>query len=453
MLLAKTRDNESQSFKTLLNKLIAFRSKEYNTILFFSHSLFKSFKSETELRAHLEKSLKDFKVKTNTRNNLDLIEKALKSSTEEAVALHDKLAYELLPDLNTSDIRKFCDKDCIETIRKYLMNINFSSEFNNLKNYYLRSDIEKIELANCSQDFLEKASYSLSLRRNFYKQIPYVEDEILDYLKEAGFSHSALNKIWSHMQSVVYKIKSEQYGEADQTSLIKDLVEYEFKKIKYNEFNNLNEQGLLDKIIHDIESNGSIYNYRTICSAPRKIDKGDYVNSKNLSGDGTYQLYISNLTALFSKESKQVFLHEFGHVLSNIFNEKDIPLTELNKYRSFRKCVSHDYTAPKKIGEGNYKHHLGDLFLTEEDSADVFSYLMTKNQNHLVECSLLDPNRLYTDYAEDAFIFQGAPNDTHSATFVRILREAHYKKRPLGTACQQVLKKYQSQLRFNTCSL
>ncbi|MBL7663825.1 MAG: hypothetical protein JNM93_01735 [Bacteriovoracaceae bacterium] len=461
LLLPLTRSNEPASFKKLIEKLIQFRMAEYNVILKYSAVMFKGFKNQLELKTHLIKSLDELKTLVSEEDKVSLTQMLSQLSAsnkknnelESAINLHDALMYKYNPQFDTKDIRKFCDKTCVTGLRNYFTDVNFKLQFENLKNYYGSERMEKIEVANCIQEFLQKSSGTINMRKYFYPKISSLEERVTDFMHERGYSKTAIDRFQKHLESTVYKLNSEQPERAgDKTGLMKDIIEYEYRNLGKIDYSQLSDDALLDKIFSDLDGRNPIHNYRTFCKADKKIDKADQVHSKSMTGNGTIELYLSDLTALFPEYGVQIFLHEFGHVVSNIFAEKNMPPHDYKKYKSFRQCVSSDYVKPMKLEDGDFRRHAGDYFLTEEDSSDVFSYLLTKTDKQLVECTLLSPNVFYDDYHDFDFRYiKDGRLDNHSATFLRILREARYKGKTFGTACQQVVKKYSDTIKFKTC--
>lgn len=94
------------------------------------------------------------------------------------------------------------------------------------------------------------------------------------------------------------------------------------------------------------------------------------------------------------------------------------------------------------------KPHNGDHECPEEDHADIISYKTVGVKNGpLIECTLLKSSA-------DKTLFDKLDLNSkngHSSSIIRLIREAIHRDRPVPVACQDVMRKAESQFVFKKC--
>jgi len=82
--------------------------------------------------------------------------------------------------------------------------------------------------------------------------------------------------------------------------------------------------------------------------------------------------------------------------------------------------------------------------------ADLVSFLATKDDSGLFTCALLDTNSKGTKY-KDLTLKNKLSFDSHSAPFLRVVREALVKKKNLPTSCQKIVDDNPEVARIKSC--
>lgn len=164
-------------------------------------------------------------------------------------------------------------------------------------------------------------------------------------------------------------------------------------------------------------------------------------------------LFVSMFSCSHQSYGKGISSHELGHVLSWLFANKWLSVPSSGKYMIIRKCATDLYKG-KAMKEGtddavfNY-HHEGDKYRTEEDTADLISFMANPDKSVLHSCATLkgSPNgETYIDLA-----LENKKTETHSSGLLRVLQEALHDKVALPESCTKVIKKHMDKYRFNSC--
>ena len=200
----------------------------------------------------------------------------------------------------------------------------------------------------------------------------------------------------------------------------------------------------------------------SVCPSFMKIsDSGDYFeHMMNTVG-------ISNFSCHSHEHGKQTLAHELAHTLSHWFGHNKPDLGKPNKpseesytqYMKLRKCANKRYKTNNKSKIEIYVKfgHNNDQFRTEEDMADLIAYQVFREEPILSQCSLL----LSSNGSKYDFLniidpsppknAQIMPADPHSTPLLRAITEAIHKRKPLSSACQQVVDIYSDKINFEPC--
>lgn len=169
-------------------------------------------------------------------------------------------------------------------------------------------------------------------------------------------------------------------------------------------------------------------------------------NSNMLQGKD--HIYISPFVCQHSDHGKQVLAHEIGHALNSFFQYNTVSESSAKNFKDLRACATDQY----KTYQSPLVPDLslpGDTLLTEEDHADLISYMAIGDKN-IYSCSFLIPSTTdKTSYTN--LDFKNIPLDSHSNSFTRVIFEAINKKINLPPSCQNLIKEVKPEMRFNRC--
>ncbi|MCK5882395.1 MAG: hypothetical protein KAG61_01805 [Bacteriovoracaceae bacterium] len=219
----------------------------------------------------------------------------------------------------------------------------------------------------------------------------YIDQEYIDMFPKRG----ALYQFWTLGD---FALKFQDYMTGDS-----------------REFNVL---GILDRCTYDIGADGIIWDY--------------YRRDTNV-------IAISMFSDLHLGSGKSITAHEIGHSLSYFAGDNHLSISSNRSYNKIRKCVvnGHKYEVPF------------DEFYAEEDMADIISYLSV-NDGEVSSCVLLQASDDRQNY-KNLTLKNVYQFDPHSASLLRVLREAIYKNIPLGLACSQLVQSNKGDFRFKKC--
>lgn len=150
-------------------------------------------------------------------------------------------------------------------------------------------------------------------------------------------------------------------------------------------------------------------------------------------------IQVSKFSCTHHSHGKGVFAHEMGHAMSFAFHEGKLSQESLVEFKKLRACANGHHKQPSEFSPYPDLTHEGDTLRTEEDTADLLSYMTFPDDEVIFECALLSTNAestLYTQLSLD----NPYKNDTHSAPLFRALQEAVHKGRTLPLSCAKIIQ-------------
>ena len=174
-------------------------------------------------------------------------------------------------------------------------------------------------------------------------------------------------------------------------------------------------------------------------------------------------VYLSVFSCNFHDHGKKSLAHEIGHAVSHVFSpiithpiDQDIKMSELSyeKYKKLRQCGTQRYkNGDLTQSKSHYKLHENDKIKTEEDTADLFSYMVFQDDPTHYQCALLTTSKDGGQYEDLQVLYDNKHpmKDRYSTFFLRVLMEAIHKRTQLSPACQQVIDKYKDRINFKPC--
>ena len=151
---------------------------------------------------------------------------------------------------------------------------------------------------------------------------------------------------------------------------------------------------------------------------------------------GRDNISISPYSCEHHGEGKGIIAHELGHALSAVMSRGEISKSSSRSYLKIRRCVTSKWENNPKT---QLTFHKGDKFYTEEDTADVISYMAIKDPASFYSCALIRPDESeYVDLGTSPSLL-----DNHTPGMIRLLREIQYKApQKIPSACAEMVKRH-----------
>ena len=167
-------------------------------------------------------------------------------------------------------------------------------------------------------------------------------------------------------------------------------------------------------------------------------------------------LNVSLFSCLFHDYGKGILAHELAHLISYLSSphnpKKKMSEDSYEQYEKLRKCATNRYKnlIPLQNNSRGIVHN-NDYLRTEEDTADIISYSVLKDEPIHYSCALLNMDQ--TEYTDLKVLYGPESQEPHSSTFLRVLMEAIHKRTKLSPACQQVIDRYKDRIDFTPCHI
>ena len=174
------------------------------------------------------------------------------------------------------------------------------------------------------------------------------------------------------------------------------------------------------------------------------FSKEDYsiFYDKNDSVDVKDSIYVSPFSCTHKRYGMGILSHEAGHALSQLFLRGELSIQSNLKYKELRSCATSLYKQKNSFDNYVLIRHEGDGPRTEEDTADLISYMVTE-RGVLHSCaSFSETGDLSLD---------GIHYNPHSSNFMRLLQEAIHKKVDLPESCLKIIDNNKEKYRFEAC--
>lgn len=162
------------------------------------------------------------------------------------------------------------------------------------------------------------------------------------------------------------------------------------------------------------------------------------------SRPGIDNILISPFSCEHTGMGKGIIAHEIGHAITHVMSRPGMSKSSQKKFIDLRDCATDQW---KSQPAAPLKYFKSDKLYTEEDTADLLSYMAVNDQQSFYGCGLLYPTE--TGYNELAL--KPHLNDNHSSGMVRLVRELQYKApSKLPATCLEIHKRNKDKFR-KTC--
>lgn len=199
---------------------------------------------------------------------------------------------------------------------------------------------------------------------------------------------------------------------------------------------------------YNLATNEVYYSVATQTPRCTKINKAATINDMVMyepsQNNGT--LVVSPYSCEHAHLGKEIMAHELGHAVSYMIALTPEMSTETKaNFKSLRECSRQDKRTTKF--PGLISPHEGDKWTTEEDTADLFSFALSKDKENFMGCALVIPNgEEYQGLNMRKSFF-----DTHSSGIQRLMVELQYKNpSKITEACGEVIKRSKAKI-TNKC--
>ena len=465
------------------------KSKMQNILTSFTNSLYSDLYTFEEAKVVLKKKFDEFLEKLNVaqKDNPSILKdkNELFAKVKEAMQkssfkdnsklasiyydvreLENHLAYKQTGVYPPSSYKSNCpDSKCQNAIKQYLNEINFQGlvEDLNKKNKEVDASINET-ISYCKSEFL--SNYLKSYDQNkIIKLLPRLKKNFLLNVTRDYSAHSQ-SAFTAYLNKSIEFVTKQMKTDSDEfVSRINDKY-HEFKESSKTPdyFESLSTKSTILSVLEYIDSDDvkeiDLFAGRNFCrSGFSNIIWDGFVENKEskvLRESFEYDLASNKDAILVSMYScfhpgygQGIIAHELGHALSDAFLNKKLSEQSYKKFMNLRACANSLHIANHKTHPAYNDIHKGDFLKTEEDTADLISYLAIPDKDALFSCALLDLNG--STFDDKDLNLDGIKDDPHSSPLVRLLREAIHKKVQLPHSCSTLVEQNKDKFRFDSC--
>ena len=350
-----------------------------------------------------------------------------------------------------------CNKKCREKVKQGLTTISLPHYYQQLKK---KGEEERKTFAN------EQVAYCQSIfAMNFLQDyelgeieqlIPDINNSFLERVFPY-FSTQSRNSFAHYLTMVEFTIAPD--SDWNKIDVVRDRLRSDINPGERNNNYSAYRRGdYITKLLPYIVSGKNPF-YEQLCDeygSMRKQGWGDRFQGDIIGVEGTALLLrgkieVSRFSSTHHRYGRGIISHEVAHALSFNVLLKNLSQDSSAKYKDLRSCVTNpkDRDAKKTV-----LYHEGDKLKTEEDLADILSYIAEPDPDLLVACNFFAPSINGKSYHPDYFsIKKYDPEDTHSPSLVRLIREVIYKrgKGELPLSCKKVMDINKERFIFDKC--
>ena len=194
--------------------------------------------------------------------------------------------------------------------------------------------------------------------------------------------------------------------------------------------------------------------YRQVCPSSQMANLSD------VFWKDQHKIKLSWTSCALHDHGKGILAHEIGHAISLLFNPSATEATlkmsafSANEYQKLRACATKRYkdkAFSPEMPQNDLFAHQKDRLKTEEDTADLFSYMVFQDDPTHYQCALLQTSPDGSKYEGLEVLYKPKTGDPHSTPFLRVLMEAIHKRTKLSSACRKVIRKHKNKINFKPC--
>lgn len=347
-----------------------------------------------------------------------------------------------------------CAEKCKNGVLSGLKALNVPEMVSKLKTKL--NEMTENDIVNpCKAELLSKGMKE-SDKERFLKNFPAIKKNFIARSMAGSSAHSkeAFEKYLDERIHLSFKVQ-ESGGVEEFIKSLQDQAKTEVSKTDYSTYRG---SDLISTLLgkRDYMDRSEMRAGIDVCHDPGLHTVWDafapqkYIENPEYDQDPTKDnIFVSLFSCTHEIHGKGVVSHEMGHALSYALYEKMLSESSEVAYNEIRNCVTKAYVTPPP-GDGSLLNREGDSLRTEEDMADVMSFLAMADEKVNYVCALLDTDMQATKYT-DFHLINSSPEDSHSSPLHRALMEAIYKKRQISNACKKVIEANSDKFRFGPC--
>lgn len=385
--------------------------------------------------------LNRFTSEISRLNNPDQIENQFKNIEE----LGNRNGIDLVP----RDL--YCQKQCQKSIEQFIAKADTDNIISNLTAALENMD-EKDKVAECKASYIS-INHQNNLSKNFDKIWPAVKE---------GYKKNVLPRFSAHSRKLMNDYLDNGlhfYFENPTYETFPDL-----KEMIRNDNNTIKPQNkshadLLSDLTADYyDSDINIFwGDQSVCNsyASPSLIWDSFLAKENINPNSAPSYYnprkdniaVSPFTCEHHREGSGILAHELGHAMSHLMKQQGMSSSSLQSYLQIRTCATNQWDIK---GPSKYNDHPGDKQFTEEDSADILSYMAVNDGESLYACGFLGTDFNETEYSSlETEPWEGS---THSPSLIRLMREMTYKKPgKIPKSCDVLMSRHQDKMGDKKC--
>lgn len=352
---------------------------------------------------------------------------------------------------------------CKKAIQEQIGKQDFSKLYSEIKAKNSEKDKRFQEkITYCKSEFAMKSLKDYE-KESFKKLIPEIKENFLKNVFK-NYSSDSKAKFNDYMENDLnLSTESKKQDLQEYIDRIKD----NYKSFKENttpdDYKNYDTKQFMRKLLLDYQTyTGEIDPLRNMspCNDSLSYVVWDgFVPKEEASGLGEMgedldpekdNILISMFTCTHHSHGKGILAHELGHALSWAFSQGKLSNESYGKFKQLRQCANTLYKVDANENKPIIIEHEGDLYRTEEDTADLISYIANTDKSLLFECALLEPSSDGETY-ENPELSNSIDMGTHSAPLLRVLQEAIHKRKEIPATCQELINQNKDKFRFEPC--
>ncbi len=295
---------------------------------------------------------------------------------------------------------------------------------------------DEIVFNRCKSNFIERAS-ALEHTRTFKDNLPKYKEKIIN-TGFASYSPESRQQFENYMDGT---LQIDVPNNADTVKAFRDYLPPASPKDQTGQtvsFRDLERVVLGDPI------------YTNICPLSQ------LTNTSDVFWRDRHQIELSFVSCALHDHGKGILAHEIGHAISLLFHEENKgKMSEFSskQYQKLRACATKQYKGKTFNPETQkfYHDHQDDRLKTEENTADLFSYMVFQDDPTHYKCVLLQTSRDGSKYKGLDVLSSPQQIVPHSTPVFRVLMEAIHKRTKLSSACRRVMDKYKNKINFKPC--
>ena len=325
------------------------------------------------------------------------------------------------------------DEVCRQIIRKELDLLRQSIE----KDAELtKKKYDEIYINECKSNFIEKAE-AMKYTQTFKNNLPKYKQQIIK-TGLAPYSEKSRQQFGSYINNT---LQIDIPNNVDTIQAFRDYIPVSSPN---------SETGQTVSFV-DLQRAVSNPIYKNLCPSSQLKFLTDVFNRDQ------HKIEMSFASCAFHDHGKGTLAHEIGHAISLLFHpENTTKMSEFStkKYHQLRTCASKQYkdkTLNPEMPQKGFFAHQNDKLKTEENTADLFSYMVFQDDPTHHQCTLLQTSTNGQNYKSLDVLQSPQMMSPHSTPFFRVLMEAIHKRTNLSSACRRVINKYKNKINFKPC--